>query len=158
MNNQQISNIAFIGEVDAGKSALINKLLNTDTNTGKTQAATFYQGSVIDTPGEFVDNRSWNGALLSTISSVKTIVILQPADAKRVSAPSGLLRVYPNKNIVAVISKSDVEDADCERAERLLRVEGITGPYFRTSIYDLPSIEQLHGHLLSLQPVSAESI
>ncbi|AJR08954.1 ethanolamine utilization protein [Photobacterium gaetbulicola] len=156
MNNQQISNIAFIGEVDAGKSALINKLLNTDTNTGKTQAAIFYQGSVIDTPGEFVDNRSWSGALLSTISTVKTIVILQPADAKRVSAPSGLLRVYPNKNIVAVISKSDVEGADCGRAEHLLRAEGVAGPYFRTSIYDGSSIEQLHEHLLSLQPVSAE--
>lgn len=156
MAEQQITNIAFIGEVDAGKSALINKILNQNTNTGKTQAAIFYQGSVIDTPGEFVDNRSWNGALLSTISTVKTIVILQPADAKRVSAPSGLLRVYPNKNIVAVISKADVEGADCERAERLLKGQGITGPYFRTSIYDPSSIDQLYEHLLSLQPVNAE--
>jgi ethanolamine utilization protein EutP len=118
MENTQLGNIAFIGEVDAGKSALINKLIDQETNIGKTQSPIFYQGRVIDTPGEFIDNRSWNGALLSTISSVKTIVILQPATAKRLTAPSGLLRVYPNKNIVGVISKVDAEGADV--SERVL--------------------------------------
>ncbi|MCW8327759.1 50S ribosome-binding GTPase [Photobacterium sp. SDRW27] len=156
MKMDQLGNIAFIGEVDAGKSALINKLIVQETNTGKTQSPIFYKGRVVDTPGEFVDNRSWNGALLSTISSVKTIVILQPATAKRVSAPSGLLRVYPNKNIVGVISKVDAEGADCAKAGTLLKQHGVPGPYFHTSIFDQASIDQLYHHLLSFQPVVLE--
>ncbi|PSV49957.1 EutP/PduV family microcompartment system protein [Photobacterium indicum] len=156
MENTQLGNIAFIGEVDAGKSALINKLIDQETNIGKTQSPIFYQGRVIDTPGEFIDNRSWNGALLSTISSVKTIVILQPATTKRLTAPSGLLRVYPNKNIVGVISKVDAEGADCERASALFKQHGIHGPFFYTSIFDQASIDQLYDHLLSFQPVVLE--
>ncbi|ELR67735.1 Ethanolamine utilization protein EutP [Photobacterium marinum] len=156
MATDQIGNVAFVGEVDAGKSALIDKLIVQEANIGKTQSPIFYKGRVIDTPGEFVDNRSWNGALLSTISTVKTIVILQPATAKRITAPSGLLRVYPNKNVVGVISKIDAEGADCERAAALLKQNGIAGPYFETSIFDQASVDRLYHHLLSLQPVALD--
>ena len=156
MKNNRLDSIAFIGEVDAGKSALIDKLIDQETHTGKTQSPIFYQGQVIDTPGEFVDNRAWNGALLSTICSVKTIVYLQPANAKRFSPPSGLLRVYPNKTIVGVISKVDAPDADLEKATKFLRQNGVPEPYIQTSIFEQASIDQLYHHLLSLQqPVLA---
>ena len=157
MSNVNLDNVVFIGEVDAGKSALIGKLLSElETNTGKTQAPIFYPGKVIDTPGEFIDNRALNGALLSTICSVKTIVVLQPANAKHYSPPNGLLNVYSNKNIVGVISKVDAPDADVDKAVKLLRQNRVPEPYFHTSIFDQGSIEQLSRHLLSLQqPVLA---
>lgn len=152
MHKDGLANIAIIGEVDAGKSALLNKLIAQDTCTGKTQAPIFYSGHVVDTPGEFVNNRAWNGALLSTISNVKTVVCLQPANAKHFAVPSGLLRVYPNKNIVTVISKIDVNDADIARASKLLKQNGLAEPYLQISIFDQASIDRLYEHLLTLQP------
>lgn len=152
MDNTALRHIAFVGEVDAGKSALINMLIDQQAETGKTQAPIFYPGQVIDTPGEFIENRSWNGALLSTIAAVKTIVVLQPANAKRFSAPSGLLHVYPNKQIVGVISKVDETDSDTSRAASLLQQNGIKGPYLETSIHDPDSIARLFEYLITLQP------
>ena len=48
MKSTQLDSVVFVGEVDAGKSALINQLLDQETNTGKTQAPIFYPGKVID--------------------------------------------------------------------------------------------------------------
>lgn len=144
------ASFAVIGEVDAGKSALITRLVNPQGNQKKTQAPIYYTGSVIDTPGEYVDNRAWNGALLSTISSVKTIVYLQPANTQRFSAPPGLLRVYPNKRLIGVISKIDVDDADIKTAENLLKINGVQGPYFYTSILDDSSINKLRDFLCDI--------
>ncbi len=144
------TNFAVIGEVDAGKSALITRLVNPQGNQRKTQTPIYYSGCAIDTPGEYVDNRAWNGPLLSTISSVNTIVYLQPANAKRFSVPEGLLRVYPNKRIVGVISKVDMDDSDVGKAERFLIKNDIEGPYFHISIFDEESINKLRIFLCSL--------
>ncbi len=151
MHKDSLTNIAIIGEVNAGKSALLDKLIAQNTCTGKTQAPIFYDGYVIDTPGEFVENRAWNGALLSTIANVKTVVCLQPANAKHFAVPSGLLQVYPNKNIVSVISKIDTNDADIVKACKLLKLNGLTEPYLQVSIFDQASIDHLYEHLLALQ-------
>ncbi|TKB56577.1 EutP/PduV family microcompartment system protein [Ferrimonas aestuarii] len=147
----ELKNVAFVGEVDAGKSALIDKLVEQSVHIGKTQSPNIYRGRVIDTPGEFIDNRAWNNALLSTISMVKTVVCLQPANAKRFSPVPGLLNVYANKNIVGVISKTDVDDADIELAKSLMREANIPEPYWEVSIFDSDSLSALLTHLLSLQ-------
>jgi ethanolamine utilization protein EutP len=152
MSKNGLANIAIIGEVNAGKSALLDKLIAQETATGKTQAPIFYSGHIVDTPGEFVDNRAWNGALLSTIANVKTVVCLQPANAEHFAVPSGLLRVYPNKHIVSVISKIDANDADIIKATKLLRQNGLPEPYLQISIFDQASIDNLYEHLLALQP------
>jgi ethanolamine utilization protein EutP len=151
MKSTQLDSVVFVGEVDAGKSALINQLLDQETNTGKTQAPIFYPGKVIDTPGEFMESRAMYGALLTTISNVKTIVFLHPANAQYFSSPSGLLTVYSNKNIVGVISKVDAADADIDKSIALLRQNGIPEPYFMTSVSDPASIKRLSHYLLSLQ-------
>ena len=156
MKSTNLDSVVFVGEVDAGKSALINQLIDHDTNTGKTQAAIYYPGKIIDTPGEFVASRAMYGALLTTICNVKTIVCLHPANAQHFSSPIGLLKVYSNKNIVGVISKVDAPDADIDKSIMLLRQNGIPEPYFKTSIFDEESIDQLSHYLLSLQqPVLA---
>lgn len=157
MSNVNLDNIVFVGEVDAGKSALIAKLLSgMQTQTGKTQSPIFYPGKIIDTPGEFIDHRALNGALLSTICTVKTIVVLQPATATHYSPANGLLTVYANKNIVGVISKVDAKGADVEKATALLQQNKVPEPYFHTSIFDSGSIDSLFRYLLSLQqPVLA---
>lgn len=151
MDKQKLDNVVFVGEVDAGKSALVDKLVNIEVNTGKTQSPIFYPGKVIDTPGEFIDKRSLNGALLTTICNIKSVVLLQPANGRRFAPPNGLLSVYPNKNIIGVISKVDESGADIEHAKKLFRQNRIPEPYFEVSIFDQNSIDKLSHYLLSLQ-------
>ncbi|QIZ75706.1 EutP/PduV family microcompartment system protein [Ferrimonas lipolytica] len=151
MTMDALKNIVFIGEVDAGKSALLDKLSEQQIHIGKTQSAQYYAGKLVDTPGEFVDNRSWFGPLLSTICNVKTVLCLQPANATRFAPMTGLLTVYSNKNIVGVISKIDTDDADIDRAKRLMRAGQIPEPYLEVSIHQPETIDLLYRYLLALQ-------
>lgn len=146
-----LSDFVVIGEVGCGKTALMNALLENGRVLRKTQAAEFHQHNVIDTPGEFVGRPAYYGALLSTIVNVKTLVYLQAANRAYFSMPSGLLSVYPNKRVVGVISKADLPEANVSTAIRLLEENGISKPYFVTSVVKNKGIENLRSYLLALQ-------
>ncbi|TQV81116.1 ethanolamine utilization protein [Exilibacterium tricleocarpae] len=150
------ADFVVIGEVGCGKTALVNALLQTGAAPRKTQSAEFHSHNVIDTPGEFVGRRTYYGALLATMVDVATIVYLQAANSHLFSLPAGVLTVYPGKQLVGVISKIDLADADIDAARRVLRDNGIPEPYFETSAVTRAGIEQLSTHLLGLQQGAAK--
>ena len=148
----------LVGNVGSGKSTLLNALLKLDTAVNKTQALVFHRNNIIDSPGEFLNNRVLYGALLTTISQVDIIVYLQAADSGQLHMPADLLRLYSGKQVIGVVSKVDAPAADIEAAEALLAEEGITGPYFRVSMFDQDSIQCLADHLQDIRqgPVGAQ--
>ncbi len=145
MKSAQLGNFILVGDVGCGKSTLLKALLEHSDEVTKTQALAFHDNNIIDSPGEFISRRVLYGALLNSLIGVDTIVYLQAADNERATAPGDLLRLYPNKQLVGVISKTDIEHADVGRAEELLVEAGIPGPYFRVSIKnpDIDSTSQL---------------
>ena len=147
MSPDALANFVLVGDVGSGKSTLIKALLGLDGDVTKTQALDFHRNNIIDSPGEFVSRRFLYGALLNTITRVDTIVYLQSADNRQLCMPGDLLRLYPGKRVVGVVSKVDVPGADPDAAERLLQREGIHGPYFRISRAEPASFERLREHL-----------
>ncbi len=151
MNNEQLGNFILVGDVGSGKSTLLKALLDLDEAVTKTQALAFHHNNIIDSPGEFISRRVLYGALINTITGVDTIVYLQAADSAQLCMPGDLLRLYADKQVVGVVSKTDLPGADVEAAEALLAQEGIAGPYFRISRSNPSSIQALSDYLHDIE-------
>lgn len=98
----------FIGSVGCGKTTLCQRLLNETIKYEKTQAVQFYaKNSLIDTPGEFTDNRRLYSALSVSASSVDLVFLLQSAIETRQTFAPGFGSMF-SKPIVGIVTKVDL--------------------------------------------------
>ena len=132
----------LIGEIEAGKTTLLNALFDNNETVRKTQAIEF-EGNGMDTPGEYFCNPRFYSALLCSAPDVATLVYVHPADCDTCRLPPGFLDVYAGKTVIGVITKTDVPQAHPDAVEALLRSHGIRGSIFRTSIADPASLVAL---------------
>lgn len=139
----------LIGPIEAGKSTLFKSLLGWEGVVRKTQAIEFSNENAIDTPGEFFSHPRLYHALINTASDVDTLVYVHPCNEHEFRMPPGLLDIYNDKEIVAVITKTDIEGADPEAIEMMLRESGIKGKIFKISSLDPESIKPLREYLFS---------
>ena len=100
----------LIGEIEAGKTTLINALFGKDEEARKTQAIEF-EGNGMDTPGEYFSHPRLYSALLCSAQDMSTLVYVHPADRDTCRLPPGFLDVYSGKQVIGVISKTDLPDA-----------------------------------------------
>ena len=120
----------LIGETGSGKSALIRALSDEQFTTRRPMAVEFC-GQFINTPGEFLENRRFYPALITTAADCDILAMLQ--DATRASSlfPPQFAAIF-NRKVVGVVTKVDTGGADVERAERFLRNAG-AGEIIRSS-------------------------
>lgn len=114
----------------------------------KTQALEF-EADGIDSPGEFFSYPRLYYALINTASDVDTLVYVHPANERNFRMPPGLLEIYADRQVVAVITKTDLPDADPEFVESMLRENGISGPVFRVTIGDATAYDKVRKYLLA---------
>ncbi len=112
--------IAFVGAVGAGKTTLFNALRGNYSLARKTQAVEFNDHGDIDTPGEYFSHPRWYHALITTLQDVDTLIYVHAANDKESRLPAGLLDVGTRKRHIAVISKTDMPDADVAATRQLL--------------------------------------
>ena len=86
----------LIGEIEAGKTTLINALFGKDETARKTQAIE-YEGNGMDTPCEYFSHPRLYSALLCSAQTMSTLVYVHPADRHTCRLPPGLLDVYAGK-------------------------------------------------------------
>ena len=139
----------LIGEIGAGKTTLFNHLFGKDEEARKTQVMEFEGDCGIDTPGEYFSHPRLYHALISMATDVERLVYVHPADVFDCRLPHGLLDLYADKTIDAIISKTDLPDADLARVTQLLRDAGIAGQIFSVARTDLVAIEKVRCHLLA---------
>ncbi|WP_300671340.1 EutP/PduV family microcompartment system protein [Desulfoluna sp.] len=118
----EMKKMMLIGESSVGKTTLIRVLSGDEFSTRKTQAVEFC-GRFIDTPGEFLENRRFYPALIT--SSVDCEVVAMVQDATRISSlfPPQFATIF-NRKVVGIITKVDVEGCNVDRAERFLKNAG----------------------------------
>jgi ethanolamine utilization protein EutP len=121
------------GPIGAGKTTLFNLLFGRQENSRKTQAVEYEADIGVDTPGEFFSHPRLYHALITTASDVGILVYVQGADDFSCRMPPGLLDVYGQKQVIGVITKTDLPQADADRVESLMRENGIGGPIFRVT-------------------------
>ena len=143
--------IAFVGNVGVGKTTLFNALAGEYSLARKTQAVEFNHAGDIDIPGEYLSHPRFYHALISVLQDVDIVVYVHAANEAEIRLPSGLLTVGGNKNHIAVISKTDLPDADITATRRLLRETGFTAPIFELNCLSPESVQALTDYLATEQ-------
>lgn len=142
--------IAFVGTVGAGKTTLFNALQGNYTLARKTQAVEFNDNGDIDTPGEYFSHPRWYHALITTLQDVDMLIYVHGANDPESRLPAGLLDIGVSKQQIAVISKTDMPDADVAATRKLLLETGFEEPIFELNSHDPQSVQQLVDYLASL--------
>ncbi len=152
----KVGRFMLIGDIGAGKTTLFNLLFDKDELARKTQVMEFEGDTGIDTPGEYFSHPRMYHALITMAADVDRLVYVHPADVFECRLPYGLLDVYANKRIDAIVTKMDLPGADLARVEKLLRATGIQGQIFSLSSSDVDAIDTVRHHLLASEPNVAE--
>lgn len=142
--------IAFVGTVGAGKTTLFNALQGNYSQAIKTQAVEFSDRGDIDTPGEYFNHPRWYHALITTLQDIDTLIYVHAANDSESHLPAGLLDIGTHKRHIAVISKTDMPDANVAATRQLLRDMGFEEPIFAINSQDPQSVQHLADYLAAL--------
>ena len=115
----------LIGRTGCGKTTLTQKLMNEEVKYKKTQSVT-YKSKIIDTPGEYVENKMYYKSLLVLSADAKLIVLVQSAIDGATLFPPKFSTMFPRKEVIGVITKTDLENANVERSRKFLVEAGVT--------------------------------
>jgi len=83
-----------------------------------------YCGPFINTPGEFLENRRFYPALITTAAECDIVLMLQDATRGSSLFPPGFAIMF-NRTVQGVVTNADADTANAERAERFLRNAGV---------------------------------
>lgn len=114
--------IIFMGKTGAGKTTLTQRIKNKPICYHKTQYIN-YHDMVIDTPGEYIQNREL-GAALALYAYEADVVGLLISATDQYSAFSPNITSLVNREVVGIVTHIDEPGANPERAEKWLKLTG----------------------------------
>ena len=132
--------ILLVGKTGSGKTSLIQSLQDKKIIYRKTQAITF-NGMFIDSPGEFLENRRFYPALMTSSVGCNIVALVQDATVINSVFPPKFSSMF-KKKIIGIVTKVDKESSNPERAEKFLRRAGAE-EIIRTSAIDKTGLERL---------------
>ena len=137
----------LIGRTGCGKTTLTQKLMNEEVKYKKTQSVT-YKNKIIDTPGEYVENKMYYKSLLVLSADAKLIVLVQSAIDGATLFPPKFSLMFPRKEVIGVITKIDLENANIERSRKFLVEAGVT-EVFTIGLDDSEGLEEIRKRLVA---------
>ena len=137
----------LIGRTGCGKTTLTQKLLDEEVKYKKTQSVT-YKSKIIDTPGEYVENKMYYKSLLVLSADAKLIVLVQSAVDGATWFPPKFSTMFPRKEVIGVITKTDLENANIERSRKFLVEAGVT-EVFTIGLDDSEGLEEIRKRLVA---------
>ena len=143
--------IMLIGAVGCGKTTLCQRINGMKQTYKKTQALELVNNTV-DTPGEYLEHRSYFGSLLVTAADVDLVLFLQDATQERFMYSPSHAASFPVP-AVGVVTKTDLATPEqCKRAAELLELAGAQ-KIFEVSAADGRGIDSLLRYLSDDTPL-----
>lgn len=136
--------IIFVGKQGAGKTTLIQKLLNEKIEYKKTQSVEYYP-NIIDTPGEYLENPRYYNAIITLSFDANLVALVHDSTSSENFFPPCFGSIF-NKKVVGIITKIDHKDSNTKRSEDWLKNAGATDIYMVSS-YTNEGIDEI-GKLL----------
>lgn len=140
--------LIVIGAIDSGKTSLLMALNGDQGTTSKTQTL-MYTASTIDTPGEYMENPRMYKALLATASEAGCILFTQDSTSDHSVFPPGFAGSFSRLSI-GIITKTDHERSDRDKARNFLNNLCLSGPVFEVSAYTGEGIAELNDYINSV--------
>ncbi len=113
--------IMLIGRTGSGKTTITQALMGREMKYEKTQSLKF-EDFVIDTPGEYIENKGYYKALIISAVDCDIIGFVQDALDKETVFPPNFSQIL-NKPAIGIITKSDLTK-DYGNAEFFLKEAG----------------------------------
>lgn len=136
--------LILIGRSESGKSTLIQALRNEEIHYHKTQYID-YSESIIDTPGEYAEDRQFGGAIAVYSCEADVIGLLLSATEPYSLFPPCVAGMA-TRPVIGIVTKCDRQDAVPKRADGWLRLAGCKR-IFCTSSYNHEGISEILDYL-----------
>ncbi len=136
--------LILIGRSGSGKTSLTQVLKGGRLKYEKTQYIN-YHDVIIDTPGEYAENKELARAL-ALYSYEADVVGLLLSATEQYSLYSPCCTAQANREVVGIVTKTDHPDANPKKAEEWLRLAGCE-KVFMTSAKTGKGIEELLNYL-----------
>lgn len=117
-----IKKIMLIGQTGCGKTTLTQVLMGKKIKHRKTQALEYCQ-NILDTPGEYIENRMYYQALIVSSVDYDIVAFVQDSTNNRSVFPPEFASAF-NKEVIGIITKIDCINSNRKRAKRLLQIAG----------------------------------
>ncbi len=140
-----MKNIIFMGKTGSGKTTLCQKLNQLEIKYKKTQSVELYSNA-IDTPGEYMENRSLYNALITTSVDAKVIaVVYDPTQEENYIAP-GFASMFC-KDVIGIVTKINKSiDSQIDIACDRLQLAGVS-KIFKIDTVDNIGLDDLFNYL-----------
>lgn len=136
--------LILIGRSESGKSTLIQALRGETIHYHKTQYVG-YGDLIIDTPGEYAEDKHLGGALAVYSYEADVIGLVLSATEPYSLFPPCIVGMA-TRPVIGIVTKCDHPFADSAQAERWLRLAGCEKVFF-TSSYDHKGIDAILDYL-----------
>ncbi len=136
--------IILMGRSECGKTTLSQALRGEQLNYQKTQYMN-YHDLLIDTPGEYAENKVLAGALALYAYEADVVGLLLSA-TEQYSLYSPNITGLVNREVIGIVTQVDRPEADPLRAEQWLRLAGCEKVFF-VSAFTGEGIEALLNYL-----------
>ena len=133
--------ILLAGDVACGKTTLCQRLNGLEQRYKKTQTVEVV-GKTIDTPGEYLEHRSFLKGLVVTAAEVDLVLFLQDATQERFLYSTGMAGMFPVP-VAGIVTKADLAtDRQLRDAREMLELTG-ADPIFTISSVTEEGMEPL---------------
>lgn len=132
--------IILIGKSGSGKTTIVQALKDEEIKYQKTQSLE-YSDNIIDSPGEYIENRRFYNALIITSLDCDIIGLVQDSTDDNNIFPPNFVSMF-NKESIGIITKIDKEDKDILRAREYLNSAGVKKIY-KTSAFTGVGIDEI---------------
>ena len=136
--------LILMGRSEAGKSTLIQALRHEELRYVKTQYVDFTE-SIIDTPGEYIEDKMLGGALTVYSFEADVVGIVISATEPYCLFPPNIVGMA-TRPVIGIVTKCDHKFAQPEAARLWLENCGCKKIFF-TSSYDNKGIEEIIDYL-----------
>lgn len=117
--------LILIGRTGCGKTTLTQVLHDENIDYKKTQAIE-YSKNIIDTPGEYIENRALYRALIVSSADCDVIALLQDCTEEGSIFPPNFASIFA-KPVIGIITKTDLcnDEESYKKAENYLIIAGV---------------------------------